>query len=271
MHRLDRAPRRNRPYRLLARFYDAILGGIAPGMNRHARGVILRRHWPRIARVVDLCCGSGATAVDLAQRGLSVLAIDNSPAFLRATRARARATGVRVAVRRGDLRTFRVGAPVDLVLCEFSALNHLERRADVAKTFRAAIRALKPGGLFLFDVNTPLSFKEQYVPNFFMEFAASGRGAARLPAFKWLQRGKLEDRGRRARLDYDWFVEERGLWRHHREMLWNVCWTETELRRALAAAGFRVLGSWDGMDVRPKVEGAARGYDLYLLAQKPAR
>jgi len=54
-------------------------------------------------------------------------------------------------------------------------------------------------------------------------------------------------------------------------MLWNVCWTEAELRRALAAAGFRVLGSWDGMDVRPKIKGGARGYDLYLLAQKHER
>jgi len=271
MKPLDRAPRRNRPYRLLARFYDAILGGIAPGMNRHARGVILRRHWPRIRDVVDLCCGNGATAVDLAQRGLSVLAIDNSPAFLRATRARARAAKVRVVVRRGDLRSFRVAAPVDLVLCEFSALNHLERRADVAKTFRAALRALKPGGLFLFDVNTPKSFAEQYAPTFLFEGKASGAGAARLPAFKFLQRAKLDDRGRRALLDYDWFVAERGLWRHHREMLWNVCWTEAELRRALAAAGFRVLGSWDGMDVRPKIKGGGRGYDLYLLAQKHER
>src|SRR5262245_31591298 len=106
MTRDDRAPRRNRPFRLLARFYDAMLGDVAPGMNRRARGVILRDHWPRIARVVDLACGSGATAVDLAQRGLAVVAIDLSPTFLRATRARARAEKVHVTVRRGDLRSF---------------------------------------------------------------------------------------------------------------------------------------------------------------------
>src|SRR5262245_58334694 len=99
MTRTDRAPRRHRPYRLLARFDDAMLGGIAPGMNRHARATILRGRWPGIARAVDVGCGDGATAVDLARRGLAVTAIDLSPAFLRATRARARAAGVRVAVR----------------------------------------------------------------------------------------------------------------------------------------------------------------------------
>jgi SAM-dependent methyltransferase len=263
--------RRNRPYRQLARFYDAILGGVAPAMNRHARERLLHRHWKGIRRVVDVCCGSGATAVDLAGRGIEVVAVDNSPDFVRAVRARARAAGVRVDVRRGDMRSFRVARPVDLVLCEFSALNHLERRADVATVFRAAARALRPGGLFQFDVNTPLSFQEQYAPTMLLEHAASGAGATRRPAFKFLQRGTLDDGGRRARLDYDWFVEERGLWRHHREMLWNVCWTEAELKRSLRAAGFRVLGAWDGIDVRPKIEGAGRGYDLYLLAQKPAR
>ncbi len=268
MTRKERAPRRNRPYRLLARFYDAILGGIAPAMNRHARAAILRGRWSGIARAVDVGCGSGATAVDLARRGIAVTAIDLSPAFLRAARASARAAGVRVAVRRGDLRSFRVAAPADLVLCEFSALNHLERRADLASFLRAAARALRRGGLLLFDVNTPRSFAEQYPPTFLFEGPARRSGAARHPAFKLVQRGTLSDSGRLARLDYDWFVAAGRRWRHHRERLWNVCWSAAELKRALRAAGFRVLGAWDGVDVRPRIRGAARGYDLYLLAAK---
>src|SRR5262249_60326848 len=107
--RLTRAApprRRTRPYRLLARFYDAILGSIAPGMNRHARGIVLRGHWPRIERAVDLACGNGATAVDLAKRGLAVVAIDNSPAFLRATRARARPAKAPLTVPPAHLRSF---------------------------------------------------------------------------------------------------------------------------------------------------------------------
>jgi len=259
--------RRNRPYRLLARFYGKLVGDFAAGMTRHARGQILRRHWSRIASACDVGCGNGATAVDLAQRGLAVDALDFSPTFVRAARARARAAGVRVRARVADMKSFRLRAPVDLVLCEFSALNHCERRGDLARVFAAVARALKPGGLFLFDVDTPQSLAKNYAQTFFAE----------LPGCRMVQRGTLEDGGRRARLDFDWFVAvgARGraatLYRHSHDVLWNSCWSEAELRRALRAAGLRTIATFDGLDVRPPIPGATRGNDFYVLAQKPGR
>jgi SAM-dependent methyltransferase len=262
--------RRNRPYRLLARFYGPIVGDFAIGMNRHAREKILRDHWKGIASACDVGCGSGGTAVDLARRGIAVDALDFSPAFVRATRARARAAGVRVRARVADMKSFRLPAPVDLVLCEFSALNHLEERRDVARVFTAVARALKPGGLFLFDVDTMKSLKKSYAAVWFVE----------RPGFKLVQRGTLADGGRRARLDFDWFVPVAGrgsrrragaTYRHAHDVLWNSCWSEAELRLALRRAGLRPLASFDGLDVRPPIPGAERGNDLYVLARKPAQ
>lgn len=261
--------RRNRPCRLLARFYGPLVGEFAIGMNRHARAKILRNHWKGIASACDVGCGSGGTAVDLAQRGIAVDAVDLSPAFVRATRARARAAGVRVRARVADMKSFRVPAPVDLVLCEFSAMNFLEERRDVAKVFAAVARALKPGGLFLFDVDTQRTLAK-YESVFFVDRAD----------FKLVQKGTLEDGGRRARFDHDWFFRDdskrsgrraRATWRHEHEVLWNSCWSESELRRALRRAGLTPLASFDGLDVRPPIPGAERGNDLYLLAQKGKR
>jgi SAM-dependent methyltransferase len=261
--------RRNRPYRLLARFYDPIVGDFAVDMNRHAREKILRRYWRRIASACDVGCGSGGTAVDLAKRGIAVNAVDLAPAFVRATRSRARAAGVRVRARVADMKSFRLPAPVDLVLCEFSALNHLEERRDLAKVFAAVARALKPGGLFLFDIDTMNSLAKLYASVHFDD----------RPAFKLVQRGALVDGGRRARLDFDWFVPvggssrrgDRATYRHEHDVLWNSSWSEAELRRALRRAGLTPLRSFDGLDVRPPIPGAQRGNDLYLLAQKGAR
>ncbi len=256
--------RRNRPYSLLARFYDQIVPGI-PEMNRHAREKVLRREWPRIGRVLELACGNGATAVDLARKGLDVEAIDLSPTFVRAARRRAAAARAKLRVRRGDMRDFRVERRVDLVLCEFAALNNLAERRDLARVLRCAARALEPGGLFLFDINTPRSFQTQMPA--LMPF--KGRG------FELLMRGSADADGLRARLDFDWSLPDRRgrrrARRRKRETIWHVAWTVAELRRALRAAGFTAVEVFDGVDVRPRMKGAVRGTDLYFFARLASR
>jgi len=260
------ARRRNRPYGLLARFYDQIMGDLVPGMSRHAREKILAKEWRKIGSVLELACGSGATAVDLAKKGLDVEATDLSPAFVAQTRRRAKAAGVALRVSRGDMRSLprtvlrRLRArPVDLVLCEFSALNNLADRRDLAPVIRTAAQALAPGGLFLFDIDTPFSFKTKVATTMWEEKRE----------FALLLRATVEPDCLNGRVDFDWFLPaQRGTWRRAKETIHHVTWSEAEIRRALRAAGFKSAKTFDGVDVRPPMEGAVRGTDLYFLARR---
>ncbi|MBE0601580.1 MAG: SAM-dependent methyltransferase, partial [Firmicutes bacterium] len=45
--------------------------------------------------------------------------------------------------------------PQDAVLCTCDGVNYLPSALDVSAFFRAAHRALKPGGALIFDVSTP--------------------------------------------------------------------------------------------------------------------
>ena len=220
-------------------------------MNRHARGRILRTAMPKVQRVCDLCCGSGETAVELARRGLEVHAIDVSPVFCDAVRAKARRGRARGQRRLPGMRDFTLPRPMDLVLAEFASLNNLADRRDLPRVLEAVARALAGGGWFLFDVNTPLSLRSQYAETIYMDEDAT---------FKLVQRGSLETDGRRARLDFDWFVPSgRSAWRHVRETLWHVCWTDREIRRALRVAGFDRVRTFDGVDVRPPLRARSAG------------
>jgi SAM-dependent methyltransferase len=250
----------NRPYSLLARFYDRLVPGV-PEMNRHARERILGKPLGGARRACDLACGSGTTALELAGAGLDVQAVDSSPEFCRAVRRKARAAGLRVRVQRADMRDFRLREPVDLLVCEFAALNNLDRREDLAKVFRCAFRALAPGGRFAFDVNTPLAFQTQTPKGEWIE----------QPDFKLVMHGSVEDGGLRVPLHLEWFLPERGRFRHVRETIVHVSWTEREIRGALRKAGFDRIRTFDGADVRPKSMGTKRGTDLYFLATKTAR
>jgi DNA-binding winged helix-turn-helix (wHTH) protein len=129
--RSDDAPV-NVPYALLARYYDSLSRYAAP-MNLQARRKILRTVLPKVHRVCDLGCGSGETAVELARRGLEVDAVDISPVFCDAVRAKARRAGLTIAVRCGDMRDFTLPRPVDLVLAEFASLNNLADRRDLTR------------------------------------------------------------------------------------------------------------------------------------------
>lgn len=247
------------PYNLLAKYY-AEMQGDAAQMNRGARQNILGRTLQNPQSFCDLGCGSGETALDFARKGCQVFAVDLSPIFCRTVRAQARGEGLRIKVIQADMRSFQLPEPVELVTCEFAALNHLPRRSDLPRTLRAVWRALQPGGWFLFDVNTCASLREQYASTHFIE----------TPNFKVVFHGEWFPKQRKAVLDFEWFLPEGKLWRHARERVENVCWPEKEIRTELRKAGFNPIQVWEGVKVRPFHPEARRGYDTYFLAQKPA-
>jgi SAM-dependent methyltransferase len=248
-------------YKWVAQFYDQLNGDEAPKMTRYAREKVLGGILPKARVVCDLGCGTGATAVELARRGLSVYAVDNSPTMCRLAREKARRAGVRVRVTCADLRRFRLPEPADVVLCEFNPLNHLPRKTDLARAARAVARALRPGGWFYFDLNSRRTLEELYPSAHWFETRD----------FRMVLRGAYDKKRQKGRLTFEWFLPEGRLWRHHREEIEDSCWTKAEIRRALRSAGFNRLRHWDAVEVRPPSPHQKRGFDWYFLAQKKSK
>ncbi|MBL8859348.1 MAG: methyltransferase domain-containing protein [Planctomycetes bacterium] len=247
---------KNQPYDLLARHYDTVAVYAAP-MNAHARRKLLGRLEREVKSVCDLACGSGETALALAQSGKEVFAVDLSPEFCKIVKQKAREAKLAVTVIEADMRKFRLPARVDLVVCEFAALNNLERHSALATTFASVKRALKPGGWFLFDVNTPLAFQTQVAETHWVD----------THRFKLVMHGSSAPDGRHARVDLEWFTPSGKSFRHETETIHHVAWTDAEIRAALKRAGFTLLRAADGVEVRPKMPGMVRGTDAYYLAR----
>jgi SAM-dependent methyltransferase len=244
----------NHPYKLLARYYDRWVNERAPLMNRRARQKLLRGIMPQVRSVCDLGCGTGIAALDLARLGLRVFAVDLSPTMCRITRERARRAGLPVRVLCADMRFFRLPEPVDLITCEFNTLNHVPRRADLARVALSAARALRPGGHIYFDINTLRSLNCLRRLRYWKE----------KKDFVVMFAGSLERRHRRAALDVDLFLPVGRFYRRAHERIDLVCWTDAEVRAALRRAGFRHIRAYSSDQVRP-----ATPYDVYYLAQKP--
>lgn len=104
------------------------------------------------ASILDIPCGVGRHAVELAERGYAVTGVDATPAYLETARERASAAGVDLEFVEGDLREFRREEAFDVVLNLYTSFGYFEDRADDERVARGFYRSLKPGGRLLMDL-----------------------------------------------------------------------------------------------------------------------
>jgi len=112
---------------------------------------------PAGAAVLDIGCGTGRHAVELAKRGLRVTGVDLSEGMLAQARRRAREAGVDVTWHCADATTFRTTQAFDAAIClcegAFGLLGTAQRPvSQPLAILRTAAAALKPGARCLFTV-----------------------------------------------------------------------------------------------------------------------
>ncbi len=103
-------------------------------------------------RILDLPCGQGRHAIELARRGYDVTGVDLSPFLLKVAEERARADGIGLHWLEGDMRQPIAGERFDVVLNLFTSLGYFADEADDRKVVDAAAAMLVPGGRFLLEV-----------------------------------------------------------------------------------------------------------------------
>ncbi len=246
-----------KPYRWLAKYYDEIFASMRSPADQ-AREELLRRIMPGVKTACDLACGTGTTALVLASNGISMYAVDLSPSMCRVARQKASRAGLRLRVLQADMRSFRLPAQVDLITCEFDALNHVARKKDLATVCRSVARALHPGGHFFFDVNNSRAFKRYWTGAFWTE----------KPGVVLVMRSGHAREADRAWSDVEWFVREGGLWRRYHERVEEVCWDASEIRLALQEAGFDRVRAWDAAPFFKEHPLIVSGCRTFYLARK---
>jgi SAM-dependent methyltransferase len=111
---------------------------------------LFRRHRGRVpSSVLDLGCGPGYHARGFARRGIAACGFDRSPEMLRFAREEAAKEGATVDWRIGDMREFRLAAPVDLAVCLFDSIDGLRTIDDFVAHLRAVAANLVPDGLYV--------------------------------------------------------------------------------------------------------------------------
>ncbi len=103
------------------------------------------------ARIVDLACGAGRHAIDLAGRGYRVTGYDLSEELLKTARSAARAAKQRVEFVQGDMRELPYRGAFDAAINMFSSFGYFDTVEEDAKVLAGVARGLKARGKFLME------------------------------------------------------------------------------------------------------------------------
>ena len=104
---------------------------------------------------VDLACGTGSVALLLAQEGMRVIGVDMAEEMLTVASEKAQSLENPPVFVCQKLQQLHLPRGVDLAVCALDSLDYILDPSDCAEAIRRVYKALNPGGIFIFDVNTP--------------------------------------------------------------------------------------------------------------------
>ena len=142
-------------YHALAASYDRLTNDVDYEATVEFYIQILAREGVKPRSVVDLACGTGSVTAILAKKGYPVLGIDMSEEMLTEAAMKTMELDPMPRFSCQKLQELRLPKAVDLAVCALDSLDYITDPKDCAEAIRRVYRALNPGGIFIFDVNTP--------------------------------------------------------------------------------------------------------------------
>ena len=208
---------------------------------------------PRTA--VDLACGTGSVTTILANKGLQVIGVDMSEEMLTVASQKAGEAGVFPWFICQSLQQLRLPRAVDLAVCALDSLDYITAPEDCQEAIRRVYKDLNPGGIFIFDVNTPEKLRAMDGQVFLDED----------DDVYCVWRGEFNEETNICSYGMDLFQRKGNLWERSFEEHCEYAYSAEQLTGYLKAAGFthiRVYG-----DRRMEAPGAGE-QRIYIKARK---
>ena len=242
-------------YEALAASYDRLTNDVDYRATVDFYRDILAQEGLHPRTAVDLACGTGTVSLLLARQGLDVTGVDLSEEML--TMAQQKAEGLENPPRfvRQSLQQLSLPRGVDLAVCALDSLDYITDPQDCAEAIRRVYRALNPGGIFIFDVNTPEKLRAMDGQVFLDEDED----------VYCVWRGEFEEETNICSYGMDLFQRQGRLWRRSFEEHREYAYSAEQLTGFLKAAGFTGIRVYGDRRMEPPRPGEQR---IYLKARK---
>lgn len=209
--------------------------------------------------ILDLACGTGRMTHELARRGYDMIGVDGSADMLSVAYA-TKPEGSGTLFLEQDMRSFELYGTVGAVTCCLDSLNYLLADGELLTCFKTVHNYLDPGGLFLFDMNTPYKFTHTYGSNsYILEDELPADSGAADVFCAWQNSYDAETRI----CDFDLSIFEEqpdGSYLRADEHQQERCYSMEEITGALRDAGLELLGVFSDWEFSAPDDTAERWY-----------
>ncbi len=234
--------------------YNKIWGPYASQAIQVLDDLLLKRLPPK-ASVLDLCCGTGQLSNLLTNRGYQVTGIDSSDAMIQF--ARRNAPNATFVVQ--DARQFCYPESYDAIVSTYDSLNFITIQEELIDVFQNVISSLKPGGWFLFDLNTESGYLDHWEDGTF-EVVEDDHVC--------IVHSNYDVEQRSAQFDVTIF-RLHDVWQRSDLSLIQRCYSEEQVTRALEIAGFENILVHGYHDETGLTELNTESERAYFICRKP--
>ena len=245
-------------YHFLAGCYDQLTYDVAyPNWADYIEKHFRKRGLPGNT-VLDLACGTGSLTRELAQRGYEMIGVDLSPDMLAQAAEKNRdVNGIAPIFLCQSMDKLDLYGTIDACVCCLDSVNYVTNPQKLRRAFERVHLFLAPGGLFLFDINSPAKLESLDGQVFLDETEDT----------YCVWRAEYSRRRRICSYFMDLFRldEETGLWDRGEELHEEFAYTPEELASFLKAAGFRDIRQYGNLKMRAPKPGEDR---IFFVARK---
>ena len=242
-------------YHALAASYDRLTNDVDYEATVDFYMEILHREGVKPRSVVDLACGTGSVTAILARMGYPVLGIDMSEEML--TEAAMKTMDIDPMPRFvcQKLQELRLPKAVDMAVCALDSLDYITDPDDCKEAIRRAYKVLNPGGIFIFDVNTPEKLQAMDGQVFLDED----------DDVYCVWRGEFDEESNICTYWMDLFQRQGSVWNRSYEEHREYAYSEEQLRGYLKDAGFTHIEVYADRKFEAPEAGEQR---IYFKARK---
>lgn len=237
---------KNPAYEALGRFYDQLINQDYDYWLAYLRQ-LFDEFGVKPRQILDIGCGTGNITIPLVGLGYVVVGVDPSHSMLAAARAKAAAVGLSIDFLEQRVQELTVDQMFDAAISTCDSLNYVLEENVMVEAFARIHRHVRPGGLFLFDLNSELKLSAVYGGNAFAEL---------YDEFAYFWENEYTPADGICEMDLTFFVQEpSGQYRRVREVHHQRYWPCTLVEKMLHDTGWSVVGRYDfGTQCSPHAE-----------------